>query len=1166
MENHENRLMHKNYERNKIKNLIVNCLIVGVLLFSSGIIKSQTPSNRTVTTTIADVLAQLPATNQQTYNQLMKELGDTGAEGVKRLVGMINAPGKGDNSAVEYALNGLSYFATADETLKNKTEQAYIEVLDATNERETKAFIIRMLAIVGSDAGINKLAGYLTDEELSSPAANAIAYIGGETAAKALQMALMRRSVRSPQAERNFIQALGDVVPVDGTEELLKAMINTGDANTKSVVLKALSRTGSKKSLADLAAAAAATGYKAEITDANEAYLQLIKRVNEQGNTKEAAAAAQNLLKNATKSGSSQLRAAALEVIFATQADKIKTLKTALKDKDIIYRNAALRFASDYADKAMYTDLLKSLPKAGNDEKVDILYWIGNEAQCPDKKEMLKTIETAIDKRGVQTLIQLLSSPDFNVKQAAASTLIGIGDKEAIPALVELLKNEDVEIALLAKTTLTSFEGNVPLSVAKVIGQASVEGKKAALELLSIRKADAYFNTVLEQTKSASPQVQEVAYGALKNVVSEKDFVVLCGMLETAGSSFVLPLQQAVASSISSLAPEKRTEMITNRMLQAGDSKKYLYYPVLTSTDDHAALDIIIKGISEESTVSRDAAFEALRSWKGFDGEEALYDICKMTSSPYNEKAVDSYITLASGGRMTGENRLIFLRKAMEVANTNTQKNRILRSVGRTGTYLAMLYAGEFIDQSVLKENAARAVMDIALANKDYTGANVRELLSKAASALNNPDADYQRREIRKHLDEMPEETGFEAIFNRKDLSGWKGLVADPVKRAKMKPAELKNAQLKADEVMRSGWSAINGELVFNGKGDNICTEKQYGDFEMYVDWKLDPAGPQADAGIYLRGTPQVQMWDTSRVRVGAQVGSGGLYNNKTHQSKPLKVADNKLGEWNTLYIKMIGDRVTVKLNGELVVDNIIMENYWDRSQPIPPIEQIELQAHGSKVYYRNIYVKELERTEPFQLSAEEKKEGFNILFDGTNMNEWTGNLVDYMIEDGCISLPAETKSGGNLYTKKEYSNFIYRFEFQLTPAANNGIGIRAPLTGDAAYEGMEIQILDSEHPVYKDLQEYQLHGSVYGIAAAKRGFLKPVGEWNVQEIMANGNHIKVTLNGTVILDCDIKEATANGTVDKREHPGLFNKSGHIGFLGHGSALKFRNIRIKELK
>ena len=1165
--------MKKNYEHNKIKKLIVNCqlsivncLICSVLLLSTCMVMAQTPSNRTVPTIVADVLAQLPAGDLQKYNQLMKELGETGAEGVKVLVGMMNTPGKGDNSAVEYALSGLTHFASGDEVLKNKTEQAYIAVLDAINEREIKAFIIRQFAIIGSEAGISKLSGYLTDDELSSPAACSIVSIGGGAAAKTLQMALMARNTRSPEAERNIIQALGDAAPTEGAEDLLIAMINSSDVKTKSVVLKALSRIGSKKSLDVLASVAASTGYKAEVTNANDAYIKLIKRVNEQGDTKEASIAAQSLLKNATKSGSSQMRIAALEVIFVSSADKMKTLKAALKDGDIAYRNAALRYASGYADKAMYTEFFKILPKSRNEEKIDVLNWIVIESQCPDKKALLKSIETGIDKTGEQTLIQLLDNKDFGVKQAAASALGSIGGIGSIPALADLLKSDDASITSLAKNTLASFNGDISPNIAKVMGSASVEGRKVALELLSVRKADTYFNTVLEQTKSASPEVKNVAYETLKNVVSERDFVILCGMLETAEPAYISPLQQAVASTLTSMTPEKRTEAIINRMLQAGDAKKYLYYPVLPSTGDPAALGIIVKELNEGSGISRDAAFEALLLWNKFDAEGALYNICKSPSSTYNEKAVDSYIALISNEIMTNENRLIFLRKAMEVANTDRQKNRILRSISRTGTFLAMMYAGEFIDQSALKENAAQAVMEIALANTDFTGKNVRELLNKAAAALNNSDADYQRQAIRKHLEEMPDEVGFVNLFNGKDLSGWKGLVGDPVKRTNMKPAELKSAQEKADEVMRSGWSAVNGELVFNGKGDNICTEKQYGDFEMYVDWNLDPAGRAADAGIYLRGTPQVQIWDTSRVRVGAQVGSGGLYNNKDNESKPLKVADNKLGEWNTLYIKMIGDRVTVKLNGELVVDNIILENFWDRSQPIPPVEQLELQAHGSKVYYRNIYVKELIRPEPFKLSEEEKKAGFKILFDGTNMHEWTGNLVDYSIEDGCISLPAEAKFGGNLYTKNEYSNFIYRFEFQLTPAANNGIGIRAPLKGDAAYVGMEIQVLDNEHPVYKDLQIYQYHGSVYGIIPAKRGYLKPVGEWNVQEIIADGNKIKVTLNGTVILDGNIKEATANGTMDKNEHPGLFNKTGHIGFLGHGSAVKFRNIRIKELK
>jgi len=308
-----------------------------------------------------------------------------------------------------------------------------------------------------------------------------------------------------------------------------------------------------------------------------------------------------------------------------------------------------------------------------------------------------------------------------------------------------------------------------------------------------------------------------------------------------------------------------------------------------------------------------------------------------------------------------------------------------------------------------------------------------------------------------------------------------------------------------------------------------------------------------------------VQIWDTARVNVGAQVGSGGLYNNQTNMSKPLQVADLKVGEWNTFHIKMIGDRVTVYLNGVLVTDNVMMENYWDKNLPIFPLEQIELQAHGSKVCYRNIFIKEIARPEPFKLSKEEEKDGYKVLFDGTNMHEWTGNTTDYITEDGNMVIYPSESFGGNLYTRNEYGDFVFRFEFQLTPGANNGLGIRTPLDGDAAYVGMELQILDNEDPIYKDLNVYQYHGSVYGVIPSKRGFLKPVGEWNYEEVIAKGDDIKVILNGTVILDGNIREAAKNGTIDKKEHPGLFNKKGHIGFLGHGSVVKFRNIRVREL-
>jgi hypothetical protein len=201
----------------------------------------------------------------------------------------------------------------------------------------------------------------------------------------------------------------------------------------------------------------------------------------------------------------------------------------------------------------------------------------------------------------------------------------------------------------------------------------------------------------------------------------------------------------------------------------------------------------------------------------------------------------------------------------------------------------------------------------------------------------------------------------------------------------------------------------------------------------------------------------------------------------------------------------------------------------------------------------------------PDALTEDEKRLGFEHLFDGGNLDRWTGDKKSYVSEGGSIVVRPNGGSGGNLYTVDTYGDFELRFSFKLTPGANNGLGIRTPKEGDAAYVGMELQILDNEAPKYKSLKPYQYHGSVYGVMPAKRGHQLPVGQWNHQTVVARGNRITVILNGVTILDGDIAEASRNGTMDGNKHPGLLNKSGHIGFLGHGDEVAFRNVRIRRL-
>jgi hypothetical protein len=198
---------------------------------------------------------------------------------------------------------------------------------------------------------------------------------------------------------------------------------------------------------------------------------------------------------------------------------------------------------------------------------------------------------------------------------------------------------------------------------------------------------------------------------------------------------------------------------------------------------------------------------------------------------------------------------------------------------------------------------------------------------------------------------------GFSPLFNGRDLEGWKGLVASPPERAKMSPAERAAAQKVADQKMRDHWRVEDGVLIYDGKGASLCTAKDYGDFEMLLDWKILDKG---DSGIYVRGTPQVQIWDPEVSAPEKGIGSGGLYNNQKHPSRPLVNADKSVGEWNTFRIRMVGDKVSVWLNDKLVADEVVLENYWERDKPIYPAGQIELQHHGNTLFFKNIYLKEL--------------------------------------------------------------------------------------------------------------------------------------------------------------------------------------------------------------
>jgi hypothetical protein len=325
---------------------------------------------------------------------------------------------------------------------------------------------------------------------------------------------------------------------------------------------------------------------------------------------------------------------------------------------------------------------------------------------------------------------------------------------------------------------------------------------------------------------------------------------------------------------------------------------------------------------------------------------------------------------------------------------------------------------------------------------------------------------------------------------------------------------------------------------------------------------------PRADSGIYLRGAPQVQIWDsteTNKFNLGANKGSGGLWNNSPDApgKDPLVLADKPFAQWNKFRILMVGSRVSVWLNGKLVVDHANMENYYDRKKPLPAKGPIELQTHGGEIRWRNIFIREIGAEEANKILASKGETGFQSVFNGKDFSGWDGPVENYEVQEGAIV--CKPKKGGTIFTKEEYGDFVARMEFKLPPGGNNGLAIRYPGKGDTAYLGMcELQVLDDNYEAVRGkIDPRQAHGSAYGMVAAHRGYQHRTGEWNFQEVTVKGSKIKVELNGTVILDTDL--ANVKDFMGNSAHPGKDRTSGHFGFAGHNDPVAFRNVRVKRI-
>lgn len=890
------------------------------------------------------ILSKEPANSAKEINANAEATALLGQKGLTDMLMALQPNGSADNTHIYDAINGFSYYVTqpSKALLRTMAVKAYTKALSNITDKYNQAFIISQLQIVGKDDAVPALKKYLTDDQLCDPASRALVKVNTPASRAALLNALT-----GSEGDRRLtlVEAIGDSKNSAAASKI--APLLGDDKKLNKVALYALANIASPASAKVMGSAAEKAGFTYDESNATSSYVLYLNNLAKKGLAATAGPLAKNLLDKAAKAGQVQTQTAALKVLVDMPGTSSAALLTkAMKDDNGQYRAAALKMAGGKRlTPAAATLWLQTLAHADATRKAEIITMLGN--------NHVQAALSAVTKE--------LKNGDSGVVVAAIKAAQQIGQDKSLDKLLKLLNNADAhELVAIHDALLVMRGSTVVPKVAKALPDASPEGQVTLLTVLSARRAHDKIDIVKPLLNSNNSVVKETALISMQSLAGPEDLDQLFGLLSKANSDPEIPeTQAAIISVISQLKdPGSESATVLQQMNNAPSNRKPLYFSILASIGDKASLSAVSKAYESGDADIKRAAVTALSQWANGSAIRELLHIGKEASDAgLQNKTMHGVVELIGKSDYPAEEKVIFLREAMDIARNNDQRDLILEELINDKTYDALIFAGKFLDDPQLQTAASAAVVSIGLSNKEFYGNDVRNILNKVMAMRRGGDGDYEREAIKKFIAEMPTGDGYVDIFNNKDLTGWKGLVGNPITRSKMSAATLAKEQQKADSIMRKGWYVKDSVLNFSGEGENICTVKQYRNFDMYVDWKIESKG---DAGIYLRGSPQVQIWDTSRVDVGAQVGSGGLYNNQAHESKPLKLADNAIGEWNTFHIIMKDDKVTVYFNGVLVVDNVVLDNYWDRKLPIFPKEQIELQAHGTHVYYRDIYLKEL--------------------------------------------------------------------------------------------------------------------------------------------------------------------------------------------------------------
>jgi len=756
-----------------------------------------------------------------------------------------------------------------------------------------------------------------------------------------------------------------------------------------------------------------------------------------------------------------------------------------------------------------------------------------------------------------------------------------IGSQRSLPVILELCRSQDVNLAASANMTRQAIEQKFdPPTVVysktkmrkltealekadeaeafRLLAAAVQSGGDLPYQAFALRKigekiAPQYLNQWCEVARRCEdPQLTALlirTLGAYQETAVTGVLLDLCGHTDPAVAAAALAalarrdpqsLQEALPTRLANLTPENYkgfSAFLATLPAAVTVPALTAAYPaqealgrrlILETLTAHPGSEPMVKAALDAATARASdpklatAGFRYLRQWAGAGEQSRLLESISAMTGGLQAEAVQAYAMAARqpGNEIYGERLLQLLKEAGAAPS-----GALLEAAGRIGSPPLLAH-----------------VSALASTNKDALRALSTWRDGVAAPALmqalaQNPADAFLLRSVRQQLQAT--------LADASALTqGWSALVAC--------------GQLPADD-LREFAVMINRASNIALNRPVTATLRQEGERAPRFITDGDPGN---ESGFWSSGSPVEITVDLESVRTVAAAqlffyADGGRY----YQYRIDTSLDKT--QWqpaidrssDTSISQPEGFRLAFDARPARYVKLTVTKN---SANPSVHVNELMLFTSADTAVI-----------DPAQIPAPPLKpdaEGFVTLFDGTDLDAWTGDKKAYTINDQReIAVKPLEGGSGYLYTLHDYDNFTLRFEFKLTPGANNGIGVRTPLNAGAAYSGFEIQVLDDTHPKYAELEPYQYHGSVYGIIPAKRGSLRPVGEWNTEEIVMDGRHVKVTVNGTVIVDADLDEASRNGTPDKKEHPGLKRTTGRICFCGHGDQLWFRNVKVKPI-